>query len=234
MKGSVAVVSDMHVNAMRDSEQNRRAEKFIEFCTGRFDTLILLGDTFDFYFSYGSFIPERLLGFVNKMRAFARTGRIIIFRGNHDYWLGTELFDEDCNYEIIEDYAVMNMFGKEYLLMHGDRPGKLSTWEKLRDSMLHSKAGIALFSILPPAIAYRLGRYVSLLTENGSSAANLVHNLHRRIPTHEKWNRSLITMTGHVHSQFRSDDGRFIITGDFKNKSVYLVINEQGEQFEYF
>lgn len=231
---SVAVVADMHIDAMRDAERNAKAVEFIKYCRGKFDRLILLGDTFDFYFSYGDYIPRNFGDFIHELRVFAEEGSVIICRGNHDYWLGEEIKGGSKNIDICDDYLISEFFGREYLMMHGDRPGKLHTKEKLRDSVLHSPVSIKLFSLLPKWAAYRLGRYISLFTENGLSAFHHSKIMERRIRTHEAWTPDRTVITGHIHNPYRSADSKTIITGDFKKRSVYLVIDEQGEHFEYF
>jgi UDP-2,3-diacylglucosamine hydrolase len=77
-------VADAHLGAAPAASEERFA-RFLESIRGRADTLVIVGDLFDFWFEYGRAIPKHGFRVLVQLSELRRTGtRVIYLTGNHD------------------------------------------------------------------------------------------------------------------------------------------------------
>ena len=111
-------ISDLHL----DPERPGITRLFGEFVDGearRADALYVLGDLFEAW--VGDDDPSETGAFVAaRLRALADAGVPVFFmRGNRDFLLGAD-FARRAGVAILPDPAVVDLYGRPTLLMHGD------------------------------------------------------------------------------------------------------------------
>jgi len=114
-------ISDLHI----DSEKPQIAEQFIAFCEGLkasikyLDALYILGDWFESW--VGEDDPDK-----SKWQAIRAVKEIsdldvpcFFMAGNRDFLIGDE-FAKASGCEVLADPAIVSLYGKKVVLMHGD------------------------------------------------------------------------------------------------------------------
>lgn len=118
MKSEHLFISDLHLRASGEEAVRR----FLEFLNGRAssaDALYILGDLFDAY------IGDDDDGFPNRdvklgLRRLSASGTKVLFQhGNRDFLLGRR-FCQETGVGLLDDYAVVDLYGIPTLVTHGD------------------------------------------------------------------------------------------------------------------
>ena len=111
-------ISDLHLDAERPAITELFG-RFIDEEAMRADALYILGDLFEAW--VGDDDPSEAGAYVaDKLRGLADAGVPVRFmRGNRDFLLG-DAYARRAGIEILNDPAVISLYGKPVLLMHGD------------------------------------------------------------------------------------------------------------------
>jgi len=122
MEPTVYFASDTHFGAGSSVSQRERVDLFLRWLSEieKDAWLYLLGDIFDFWLDYPSYMPKEHLEILYGFRKAQDRGvRIRFVGGNHDVWcadfLGTSL-----DVEVLPDGAVVEHQGQRFRLFHGD------------------------------------------------------------------------------------------------------------------
>lgn len=118
---STYFVTDAHLGSGADSRQRERElVNFLSSVEADCDRLILLGDIFDFWFTYKYVVPKGFVRLLGKLADMVDKGiEVHYFIGNHDMWMfdylekeiGIFMHDEPCD---------MTIDGKLFHMGHGD------------------------------------------------------------------------------------------------------------------
>lgn len=151
----VLFLTDAHLGAGSDSpDRERQLCRLIQRHQDGLDMLVILGDMFDFWFSYRQVVPRGHLRFLGKLAELADQGVTIhYYIGNHDMWI----FD----YLSRETGAVMHSHpdslvidGRRLLLGHGDGLGHLDRRYDLLKIIFRCRLNQWLFSLLPSRFTF--------------------------------------------------------------------------------
>ncbi len=111
-------ISDLHLSEQRPDI----SEAFVQFCenrAARAEAFYILGDLADAWLGDDddSAIAELLR---TTLSALTRDGvRVFIINGNRDFLMGRQ-FGQDTGCTILDEPAVIDLYGEQVLLMHGD------------------------------------------------------------------------------------------------------------------
>jgi len=112
------LISDLHLCA----ERKDIAHTFVQFCRGRAsaaDALYVLGDLSDAWLGDDD-DGEIATLLRNSLKQLADRGvDVFVMRGNRDFLLGSR-FVSDCGCQLLSDPSVIDFYGRQALLMHGD------------------------------------------------------------------------------------------------------------------
>ncbi len=160
---TVVLVSDTHFRleeTAADSPRLARFLAFLEACRG-VDSLVLLGDIFDFWFDYPHF---RLRGYddlLDALDALHRAGtRIEFVGGNHDIWAAAFLhrrYGSDPEGRPLH----LEQGGRRIVLDHGDGLLARDYLYKTFRWIVRRRAGILLAKSLHPELLYAFSRWLS-------------------------------------------------------------------------
>ncbi len=118
MKNEILFISDLHL-AIEKPDVTKRFLDFLDNHACHADALYILGDLFDTWVGDDDFMPpgKKVRNHLKKLTA---SGTAVYFQpGNRDFLLG-EQFCKETGMTLLEDYAVIELFGTPTLLMHGD------------------------------------------------------------------------------------------------------------------
>jgi UDP-2,3-diacylglucosamine hydrolase len=118
MKSEILFISDLHI-AWDKPEITRRFLDFLDNRAIKASALYILGDLFDAWVGDDDNSPPN--GKIREsLRRLRESGTLIFLQlGNRDFLLGKR-FCEQAGITLLEDPAVINLYGEQTLLMHGD------------------------------------------------------------------------------------------------------------------
>ncbi len=115
-------VSDIHFGFRKRSEDRVVEQKFVSLLKNILpeDTLVIVGDLFDYWFDYRKVIPAPFFNVLTALDSLSKSGsKIIYLIGNHDFG-HYRFFRDELNIEPIETDLTIEFYGKKFYLSHGD------------------------------------------------------------------------------------------------------------------
>ncbi len=138
---------------------------------------MLLGDIFDFWFSYRYLVPRGHTRILGKLAELADSGvEIHFFIGNHDMWVFDYLTQEFG--AIVHDEPVeMELYGKRFLIGHGDGLGHTDRWFDFVRVFFRSRFCQRLFKILPSSFTFGIAHRWSDGNKRKHAKRDMLHYL---------------------------------------------------------
>ena len=143
-------VSDAHLGSGGDSlERERELCRFLDGIKCDCCRLMLLGDMFDFWFTYRYTVPRGHTRLLGKLAEMADSGvELHFFIGNHDMWL-FDYLEKEMGAVMHNDPEVMVIDGRRFLIGHGDGQGHLDKNYDFLRRIFRSGFNQRLFALLP-------------------------------------------------------------------------------------
>lgn len=112
------VISDLHLTPQRP---NTIAAffNFLQQQAPKADALYILGDLFEFWIGDDAVDFLGAGQVINIMKATSETIPCYFITGNRDFLAG-DVFTEQTGFQILPDETVVELYGKSFLLLHGD------------------------------------------------------------------------------------------------------------------
>ena len=178
MRDKVYFISDAHLGSGSDSR-----EREVELC-GLLDdikddckTLMLLGDMFDFWFSYKYLVPRGHVRLLGKLAEMSDRGvEIHFFLGNHDMWV-FDYLTEEFGAIVHADPIEMEIYGKRFLIGHGDGLGHTDHWFDFAKLFFRSPLCHKLFKMLPSAFTFGIAHRWSEGNKRKHAKKDMLHYL---------------------------------------------------------
>ena len=151
----VLFITDAHLGAGTDSlDRERQLCRLIDRERHGLDMLVLLGDIFDFWFSYKRVVPRGHTRLLGRLAELHDQGVVIhYFIGNHDMWL-FDYLHEEVGAVMHDDPTTMLIDGKRLLLGHGDGLGHLDRRYDFLKFMFRNRFNQWLFNFLPSRFSF--------------------------------------------------------------------------------
>ncbi|MBN1951310.1 MAG: UDP-2,3-diacylglucosamine diphosphatase [Bacteroidales bacterium] len=154
-------ISDVHLG-LYPEEKSRQREKllvtWIDSVKDTMEELYLMGDIFDFWHEYKHVIPKGFTRFLGRLAELSDRGvRISFFSGNHDTW-AYSYFREELGIRIYHKPIEKEIYGKKFLLAHGDGLGPGDKSYKILKWIFRNRPLQYLFARLHPNFALWLGK----------------------------------------------------------------------------
>lgn len=159
MASLICFISDAHLGSGSDSmERERELCRFLDSIKGRCRMLFLLGDMFDFWFTYRQVVPRGHTRLLGKLAELSDSGvELHFFIGNHDMWL-FDYLEKEMGAVMHNDPEVMLIDGRRFLIGHGDGQGHLDkNYDTLR-RLFRSRLCQRLFAVLPSGWTFPIAR----------------------------------------------------------------------------
>ena len=114
-------ITDAHLGCGADSRQ-READlvRWLETIEPEAKRVFMLGDIFDFWFTYKNAVPRGFVRLLGKMAQMSDNGvEFHFFIGNHDMWL-FDYLEKEIGAVMYNEPTAMELDGKHFLIGHGD------------------------------------------------------------------------------------------------------------------
>lgn len=221
--GCTYFITDAHLGAGADSlQRERELVQFLSSIEGDCERLVLLGDMFEFWFSYRYVVPKGHVRLLGKLADMVDKGiEVHYFIGNHDMWL-FDYLEQEIGLTMHPDACDMELNGKRFHIGHGDGLGYRQTQNQHEKHYIHLKRLFRnhlcqrLFAWIPP----RLGMWVAL---KWSAASRKGHG--------EKFNHYLGDecegIVLHCHEQLRRQPYDHFVFGH-RHLALQMKIQEES------
>lgn len=154
-KGRVYFLSDAHLGSGSDSlKRERELCAFLDSIKDDCGILFLLGDMFDFWFSYRHVVPRGHVRLLGKLAELVDDGvEVHFFTGNHDMWL-FDYLEVECGVTMHCEPELFEIDGRRFLIGHGDGLGHTDKWFDILRLFFHSRVCQRLFTMLPSSLTF--------------------------------------------------------------------------------
>ena len=226
-------ISDLHLGADYRHARKEREAHFRSFLAGpaaEGSHLFILGDLFEFWMEYRSFIPKHHFGTLAALERLAARGvEVHYLSGNHDFNRGT-FFAEHLGLKVHHAPLPVELQRRRLLLLHGDGMARPDWKYRLAKGVTLHPFTNACFRLIHPDWGMSLARYLSRLSRDQHG------NRPRMLPLYEAASRKLlrdgfdVVMHGHTHAGFvkRVPEGTYVNTGEWLERMEYVKM-EEGE-----
>jgi UDP-2,3-diacylglucosamine hydrolase len=174
----VVFLSDAHLGSGPDSLQ--REKELCSFLDGIKDDcrmLFLLGDMFDFWFTYRHTVPRGHTRLLGKLAELSDRGvELHFFIGNHDMWM-FDYLEKEMGAVMHDEPEVMEIDGRRFLIGHGDGLGHLDHSYDFLRRIFRSRLNQWLFALLPPSWTFPFARRWSDNNKLKHARKNTLHYL---------------------------------------------------------
>lgn len=159
-------IADAHLHEPSDHNY-RMLMRFLHEIQGTTDTLVILGDLFDFWVGFPSqpFRQHEPL-LVSLEKLVAGGCRLIYFEGNHDFHLGTS-FSLRLQTEIHTGPAVLTLDGRRLYICHGDQINRKDYGYRLLRLLLHNRLTRLAIPFVPPPLAFQIKQQLQKSSQAG-------------------------------------------------------------------
>lgn len=230
-------LSDAHFTGESRNEQERLI-RFLEMERENLDTLVVLGDLFEFWFGFEGYIYKEYLPILEQLKSLSRGGvRIRYVEGNHDFSLGS-FFERDLGAEVYVDEMEEIVGGKRIYVAHGDRVNPRDYGYRLFRRTLKNRLSYALIRWGGPGLSMKIAKQLSARSRGRNREQSPDHIPIFRTFAMRKFREGIdIVILGHSHYPeeiVQRIDGRekaYFNVGDWMTFCSYLRYNP-GSGFE--
>ena len=241
MKPDILFISDLHLS-LEKPEITRRFLNFLANRATKAQAVYILGDLFDAWIGDDDFTPPN-----NKIRdqlkQLTDSGiKVYLQQGNRDFLLGNR-FAEDTGITLLDDYAVIDLYGRPTLLTHGDLlcTDDLAYQEfRVKSRSPEWQQGVLSKPLLVRFLAARWYRLRSFWHKRKKSDDIMDVNQNTVISIMQKYG-TLRLIHGHTHRPklhefFINEQAaqRFVLAAWTKESGEVLCFNSDGYQNEMY
>lgn len=241
---SIYFISDLHLGTTYDGNSRQRERLVVDFLESIADDaeqLFMVGDILDYWYEYRTVVPRGYVRFFGALASLADKGvKITWFIGNHDIWLFDYVRDE-IGVEVIDGQLVTELYGKRFLITHGDGVGRLPRGFRFIRSMFRNRMCQKLYASIHPRwtvpFAHRWSSHSRLndksLPQFDIGTDNLAAFARQWEEEHPKQHVDYFVF-GHRHIVVNENlpgfDARLIILGDWLTHFSYGIYD--GDTFQ--
>ena len=148
-------ITDSHLGSGNDSLQREKdMVQWLETIEPDAEKVIMLGDIFDFWFTYRHAVPRGFVRLLGKMAQMADNGvEFHFFIGNHDMWLFYYL-EKEVGVIMHNHPEELIINGKHFLLGHGDGIDKADPSYNIVKRIFRNRFNQWLFAGVHPNISF--------------------------------------------------------------------------------
>lgn len=148
----LVAVCDAHLGAGPPATQAAFLE-FLEEVPRLGDSLLIVGDLFDFWFAYQRVIPRVGFPVAAALGQLRRRMPVIMTGGNHDRW-GDDFWRQDLGVDFHPLEARFEAAGHRVLAVHGDGITERNWSARVLQRITRHPATVTLFGALHPSIGF--------------------------------------------------------------------------------
>lgn len=157
---NVYFISDAHLGSLafqHRRQQERRLVRFLDEIKDKASAVYMLGDMFDFWFEYGTVVPQGFTRFLGKVSELTDMGvEVHYFTGNHDIWC-LDYLHRECGVVLHRQPLTVDIADRTFFLAHGDGLGDPDWKFRMIRRVFHNPLCQAAFRLLHPDLGVRFG-----------------------------------------------------------------------------
>lgn len=235
----LVIVADSHFGAA-PSEDEEAFLDFLETVPAEGDTLLLVGDIFDYWFSYRRLIPRRNFRIAAAITHLARRIPVAMVGGNHDRW-GDTFWRDDAGLQFDPHRLTMPFDGGDLVMIHGDGLHEERSGASWMHRITSSPLVIACYRWMHPDIGFWAADKMGHNLDHGEAhpeevqaAADRQHRWAiselQRVPDIK------VLVMGHTHREAVVElDGRWYLNpGAWLDGWRYAVLDDSGVALHHF
>jgi len=230
----IAFIADAHLGMPGDNpDHSLKVASFIEWLRGRISHLYIVGDLFDFWFEYGSVIPNTSPEVIFELYNLVKSGtKVMIFGGNHDYWLGSYI-KNNVGLQIMESPSIVEHQGFKIFIHHGDGLYPKDKGYRIMKKVLRSPLSISFFRLIHPDMAAKIAQITSKTSRNHLAPKEF--ELKNTEAFREIADNLFLTkgidafVSGHSHAELieKRNSGTLVLLGDWIHKNTYVILENK-------
>lgn len=231
MTETVYFASDTHFGALAAPRERARIQRFLNWLQSLEDgaELILLGDIFDFWLDYPTFMPKTHLEILYGLRKLQdRGGRISFVGGNHDIWCA-EFLRKQLAIPTLAGGSVIQRQGRKLRLDHGDGILSGDIFYRGFRAAVRNPFLVFLAKSLHPEVLNWLARQISNASRKKDrvEGAGLDAAIQRYGEHHDHSDVDYLVI-GHIHHPCNLSFGswRLVCLGDWVQHHTYGCLRE--------
>jgi UDP-2,3-diacylglucosamine hydrolase len=218
--------SDAHLGLGSKEEENQkelRLIRFLDHIQRDAKQIYIVGDLFDYWFEYKTVVPKRYFRLLSKLSELKEHHiKVFFIAGNHDFWVN-DYFRDELGMEIYINPIEKEIYGKRFLIHHGDGLLKKDIGYRILKRILRNKFNIFLFSLLHPDITGRIARWSSRTSRHYTNNRKY-EDCDMTEFAKQKLNEGFdFVIMGHNHIPTRQviNNGVYINLGDWIRENTY-------------
>lgn len=173
MRTKTYFITDAHLGSGNDSRQREQdLVMWLRSIAPEARSVVMLGDIFDFWFTYKHAVPRGFVRLLGQMATMADDGvEFHFFIGNHDMWL-FDYLEKEMGVVMHSEPEEMVIDGKRFLLGHGDGMGNQDRSYNFLKHVFRSRFNQWLFAGIHPNIGFPLAHRWSCNSRRRHSLAD--------------------------------------------------------------
>lgn len=226
MKNTI-FISDIHLS-QNNSTIVDLFLNFLKNISPETETIYILGDLFEFWVGdddtsdFNQQIKKAIANLHEK------NTQVYIMPGNRDFLLGAK-FASDCKAILLDDPAVINLYGKPTLLTHGDILCTNDYGLRIFRFFTNRKFLRKLFLATPLSFRTKLAKFIRQLFSRKLNKIKPVNINHDKITSLMKANQTKLIIHGHTHHQII--EASRIVLSDWQENKTYILIYYENHSF---
>ena len=229
----IYILSDAHLGSWAIEHRRtheRRLVSFLDKVKKDAMAVYLLGDIFDFWYEFKNVVPKGFTRFLGKVSELTDSGvEVHFFTGNHDLWC-LDYFEKECGATIHREPCLLELYGKEVFLAHGDEFHSRFLQRML--SMVHPRWSVwfghkwAHHSM----IKHKVNGNMPYLGEDKEDCMKFAKRYLVQQPSVD----CFIFGHRHIDTDVSLADSRVIFLGDWITKFDYVVIDSNSIEHKHY
>lgn len=216
-------IADGHLKGLDDPNQ-RGLVRFLDALKD-VDTLVVLGDLFDFWTGFNDVVYYRYLPVLNSLLKLKERGISIVYlEGNHDFSMG-DFFKGVLGASVYPDHCEMAVDGKKVFLSHGDTV-YMSKGYSLWRGFLRSSVFSAISKIVTPGFVAGVAEGLSKKSREYGKGAVIEDKLREFARKRIEGGVDVVVLGhSHVPGVARIGKGVYANPGSWADKSYLVYTN---------
>lgn len=243
-KDTCFFISDAHFGlpvSGGGEDRERHFYEFIDSVIGRMDTLVILGDFFDFWIEYSTVIRTDYFDILLKLHQLTQSGvKIHYLAGNHDFALGP-FFKNKMGASVYLNPLQTEIQGKKIYMYHGDGLIRADVGYRILKKILRNPLNQKLYKILiHPDIGIQFGTLCSHVSKKHNKTRYLspekIQEYRSCARKKLRDGRYDVVFYGHTHAAELTifPEGIYCNTGAWLSKYTYATMCDgEVKLFEY-
>lgn len=152
----LVVVADAHLGVTPVADEEAFLA-FLDTVPSLGDSLLMLGDIYDFWFTYRRLIPRHCIRVTARIVELARRLPILMVGGNHDRW-GDTFWGRETGVTFDPRTLRFGVGDRSVVAIHGDGLHEERPVAAMLNRALDTRLVIAMFNAMPTVLGFRIAR----------------------------------------------------------------------------